>query len=173
MFFPNAPQKYKYLHQAWDAGDAWNNPDTWLLSDWVKGTFCFYWNYTGLLEGQLFHGPANSMGGRGQSTILISCYLGYDLYRSPGAYGSCEKFTRAEVVPEETASSAYWSRLKSDGFNLDTINVKLRAGFTDGHVESFTAREVVTMKVIKDRFTNEPYNYGPGEFYLPRSALGP
>jgi prepilin-type N-terminal cleavage/methylation domain-containing protein len=171
MFCPNAPQKYKYLQQAWDAGDDWNNPDTWPPKDWVKGTFCFYWNYTGLLEGRLFRGPRNLLGGRGQSELLVSCYFGYDHWRSPDAYGSCEKFKRADVTPERCTSSAYWSRLKSDSFNFNTIDIKLHSGYTDGHVESFTASEVVTMKVIKDRFTNEPYDYGPGDFYLPINGL--
>lgn len=171
MFCPNAPKEYKYLQKAWDAGDAWNNPDTWLLSDWVKGTYCFYWNYTGLLEGRLFRGPRNTAGGRGQSELLVSCYFGYDLYRSPEAYVSCEKFNGANVVPEEVASSSHWSRLKSDSFSLGTINAEPHAGYADGHVESYTTSEMIMMKVIKDRFTCEPYDYGPGDFYLPQNAL--
>ena len=80
MFCPNAPTQYKYLQAGWDAGDKWNNPDTWLQSDWVKGTYCFYWNYTGLLGDGLFIGPQNSTGGWGQSKLLVSCYFGYNLY---------------------------------------------------------------------------------------------
>lgn len=171
MFCPGAPRRYKYLQQAWDAGDEWNNPDTWLLSDWVKGTYCFYWNYTGLLEEGLFKGPRNSIGGRGESRLLVSCYFGYDLYRSPDAYGSCEKFRGAGKVPEETASSAYWARVKSGSVDLNTIDVEIHAGYTDGHVDSYMPADVVTMKVIKDRSTLEPYDYGPGEFYLPRDAV--
>jgi hypothetical protein len=172
MFCPSAPQEYKYLHQAWRAGNTWNNPDTWLRSDWVKGVYCFYWNYTGLLENRrLFHGPQNPTGGAVQSNLLVSCYFGYNLYRSPGAYGSCQRFKSADLVSQETASSAYWSRLKSDRFNLDVVEIKPRAGYVDGHVERFSAADAVTMKVIKNRFTNEPYNYGPGDFYLPQNAL--
>jgi prepilin-type N-terminal cleavage/methylation domain-containing protein len=171
MFCPNAPQRYKYLQQAWDAGDAWDNPDTWLPEDWVKGTYCFYWNYTGLLENQLFEGPRDLLGGRGQSELLVSCYFGYDHWCSQDAYGSCERFSKANITPEKPASSAYWSRPQSDGFNLNTIDVRLCAGYTDGHVDSFTASQVETMKVIKDRFTCEPYTYGPGDFYLPIDAL--
>jgi len=48
MYCPNAPQRYKYLQQAWDAGDAWDYPDDESFStDPVGGTYCFYWNYTG------------------------------------------------------------------------------------------------------------------------------
>lgn len=179
MFCPNAPRKYKYLQQAWNAGDSWNNPDSWPTNDWVKGSYCFYWNYTGLLDGQLFRGPRNSLGGRGQSKLMMSCYFGYGNYRnievygSDEAYGSCERFKGASITPEprEMTSSAYWSRLKSDSVNSNTMDVKLHAGYTDGHVESYSASEVVTMKVIKVRSTNEPYNYGPGDFYLPRNGL--
>lgn len=174
MVCPNAPKKYKHLQRAWDAGDHWDNPDSPLpgpWADWVKGSYCFYWNYTGLLEDRLFEGPRKLLGGRRQSALLVSCYFGYDHWRSPGAFGSCEKFAAARIIPEETASSAYWSQLKTDTFHLYTINVNLRAGYADGHVDNFAGSEVVTMKVIKERFANEPYDYGPGDFYLPISAL--
>ena len=51
--------------------------------------------------------------------------------------------------------------------------MKLYAGYTDGHVESFTPAETVVMKAIMKRATNEPYpdGKGPGDFYLPRSGL--
>ena len=172
MYCPNAPKEYKYLQQAWDAGDEWSNPETWYKDDWVKGVYCFYWNYTGLLEQRLlFKGPRNLLGGRGQSKLLVSCYLGYDHWRSPEAYGSCQRFNGAGVTPEEIASSAYWSRLQSEDFGLHSIDTKLYAGYTDGRVESYYTSQVAVMKVIKDRFDNEPYSYGPGDFYLPKSGL--
>jgi prepilin-type N-terminal cleavage/methylation domain-containing protein len=184
MFCPGAPERYKYLQRAWDAGDAWNNPDTWLLEDAMNGTYCFWWNYTGLLEGRLFKGPRNLLGGRGESELLVSDYLGYANWRNElcyggdyFAYGSCELFKGANITPGEptyAAGSAFWSGPESDGYSLSSIKIKLHAGFADGHVESYTAQEVVTMKVIKDRFTNEPYEYdehGPGYFYLPMDAL--
>jgi prepilin-type N-terminal cleavage/methylation domain-containing protein len=173
MSCPSAPKEYKYLQRAWDAGDQWKHPDDWHLEDWLFGTYNFYWNYTGLLEDGLFKGPRNLLGGRGQSELLVSCYFGYDHWRSQGSYGSCEKFRGAGVTLEDKTSSAYWSRAKTDSFNLDTVEIKLQAGYADGHVESFTASDVVTMKVINFRTTNPPtpHTYGPGDFYLPIDAL--
>lgn len=172
MFCPNGPRKYKYLQQAWDAGDNWNHPDTWPREDWLKGTYCFYWNYTGLLDDRLFRGPSNTAGGGwGRSKLLMSCYLGYDRFLSPGSFGSCESFGKTSVTIGEPSSLDYWSRPASENFNLDTIDVKLHAAYTDGHVESYSASEVVSMWVVMDRFTNVPYNYGPGVFCLPRNGL--
>jgi len=172
MFCPNAPRQYKYLQESWDAGDKWNNPDTRLRLDWVKGTYCFYWNYVGLLEKRrLFIGPRNSFGGKWQSKLLMSCYLGSDSYRSPGSFGSCEKFKRASIVPEAMASSSYWSRIKPKNAFRDALDINLQATYTDGHVESYKPSETVPMKVIKDRAHKIPYKYGPGIFYIPQKAI--
>ena len=66
MTCPSAPQKHKYLQEAWDAGDEWDNPDTPVTSDPFGGTFCYYWNYVGYLPDSdtLFRGPSGpaSMG---------------------------------------------------------------------------------------------------------------
>ena len=175
MFCPKAPKKFKYLQEAWDAGNEWNNPDTTFDVLAVRGSYCFYWNYKGWLDGgKLFRGPRGpSAGGRGQSKLVMTCYFGYDHRRTPQAYGSCEKLKGADVVPETLIESAWWSSPAADGLDLSTINVKLHAAYTDGHVESFTPSEAVPMKVIMNQFTNEPYpsGVGPGDFYLPRNGL--
>ncbi|MHC4085540.1 MAG: type II secretion system protein [Planctomycetota bacterium] len=175
MFCPKAPEKFKYLQEAWDAGDEWNNPDTTFDVFAVRGSYCFYWNYTGWLdEDTLFRGPEGpSDGGRGQSTVMMTCYFGYDHRRASKAFGSCEMLKGADIVPENLIESAWWFRPASGGFNLNTISVKLHAAYTDGHVESFTPSEAVPMKAIMDRITNEPYlsGVGPGDFYIPRSGL--
>ena len=178
MFCPNAPRKYEYLQQAWDAGDDWDNPKTSFLSDPLFGTYCFYWNYVGFLGYQKapFRGPRDSLGGRGQSKLLVSDYFGYDHHRSLSAYGSCEKFNGASITLGTEVSSAYWSRSNSGGIaSLDTLNIKLHVGYTDGHVESFTTSEVVPMKVSITPDGSVPYpsgvGLGPGDFYLPRSGL--
>jgi len=36
MFSPSAPAKYKYLQQAWDAGDDWDNPESTFPTDSVS-----------------------------------------------------------------------------------------------------------------------------------------
>jgi prepilin-type N-terminal cleavage/methylation domain-containing protein len=175
MFCPKAPRKFKYLQEAWDAGDEWNNPDTTFDVLAVRGSYCFYWNYAGWLDdGKFFMGPSGpSSGDRRQSKLVMSCYFGYDHRRTPRAFGSCEKLKVSDLVPETLIESAWWSRKASEELDLRTVNVKLHAGYTDGHVESFTPAEAVPMKAIMDRFTYEPYpsGVGPGDFYIPRNAL--
>ena len=178
LFCPNAPRKYEYLQDAWEAGDDWDNPETSFPSDPVLGTYCFYWNYVAFLDDREapFRGPRNSLGEPGQSKLLVSDYFGYDHHRSPEAYGSCERFGGATVTFGTEVSSSYWSLLNSDGnITLDMINIKLHAGFTDGHVESFSSSEVVPMKVSITPDGSVPYpsgvGLGPGDFYLPEGAL--
>ncbi|MDH4238284.1 MAG: type II secretion system GspH family protein [Phycisphaerae bacterium] len=177
MFCPNAPRKYEYLQDAWDTGDDWDNPETSFPSDPVFGAYCFYYNYVGFLPDHAapFRGPRNALGEPGQSKLLVSDYFGYDHHRSPNAYGSCEPFTGASFTPGTEVSSAYWSRLKSERVNLNTIDVKLHAGYNDGHVESFKASEVVPMKVSTTPDGSVPYpggvGLGPGDFYLPKNGL--
>jgi hypothetical protein len=99
----------------------------------------------------------------------MSDYLGYDHWRSPGSYGSCEKFKGASVVPETWLLSAYWS-VKGAG---RIGEMKLRAAYTDGHVESYTPKETTTMKVsiTADGTVPYPSGVGAGDFYLPRDCL--
>jgi len=152
MFCPNAIKKPKYLQDAWDAGDDWDNPDTPVIPDAIRATYCFYWNYVGWLEGnRLFRGPI-------------------------GPSSGCDRFANAELVPEYPAQSAWWSGPASGEVDLSTINVKLHAGYTDGHVESYTPAQAVPMKVIKIRGSNTPYSNelepkGPGDFYIPKNGL--
>lgn len=184
LFSPTAPKKCEYLQAAWDAGDDWDNPDTSFPTDSLCGTYCFYWNYIGFLgvNERPFTGPRNSAGGRGESKLLVSDYFGFDhwrnkkLYGSIGAYGSSEKFNGVSITPGTEASSAFWSRLASDeNINLSTLNIKLHAGYTDGHVECYSPAEVVPMKVSFTTDGSVPYpdsfSTNPGIFYLPGSGL--
>ncbi len=174
MYCPCAPQRYEYLQDVWDAGEDWDNPRTPQVPDPASGTYCLYWNYTGYLENRryLFKGPRNAAVGRGQSSLLVSDYFGYDHHRNPDAYGSCERFLGASVTEGSVLSSAYWTdygRARSSA-----PDVKLRAGYADGHVETYSGSDTVIMKVIRVPATGKPYpaGYGsPGEFYLPRNAL--
>ncbi|RKY08738.1 MAG: hypothetical protein DRP66_03895 [Planctomycetota bacterium] len=182
MACPNAPRKYKYLQEAWDAQDAWYNPETGTVKnsvnravkDSVTGNYCFYWNYIGYLEGRsrLFKGPGASAGANRESKLLVSDYFGYDHCRSRKAYSSCERLRNADITPETHFASSYWSR-REDWASLETITVKLQAGFTDGHVEDYSAANVVPMKVIINVATNTPYptGIGPGIYYLPAAGL--
>jgi hypothetical protein len=108
-----------------------------------------------------------------QSKLLVSDYFGYDNWRSRGAFGSCEKFDGADVVPETLLLSSYWV---TPG-NPEAVmpDVKLRAAYTDGHVETYTASDVVPMRVPIAAEGVPPYpdgiDGGPGIFYIPRNAL--
>jgi prepilin-type N-terminal cleavage/methylation domain-containing protein len=173
MYCPCAPRKYKYLQQAWDAGDDWDNPETSFPSDPVGGTYCFYFSYIGYLGGKrvIFKGPTGPASSGQYSKLLVTDYFGYDHWRSPNAYGSCEKFDGADIMPETLLLSAYWSR--PGGTDSKTPDVTLKAGYTDGHVESYSSSQVVSMKVsiTSDGTVPYPDDVGPGIFYLPANAL--
>lgn len=182
MFCPNAPRKYKYLEQAWDAGDEWDNPETAPLRDPVTGTYCFYWNYTGILEVEQaqLRGPVDLSGGQEQSRLLVSDYFGYGhwrnklIYNTSDAYGSCEKIRGARITPGTAVSSAFWSRRSGTGdVSRDIQQVQLHAGYTDGHVERYRLADAVPMKVSKtaDGSAAYPEELGPGQFYVPENAL--
>ena len=174
MACPHAPQEHQYLQQAWEATEDWGNPDAPLIMGPLTGTYCLYWNYTGLLRDQdrLFNGPRSLSGGFRQSKLLVSCYFGYDHWSSRKVYSSCNRFKNADPTEETWFSSSYWSGPDSD-HGLDTLNLKLHAGYTDEHVESYGPAEVIPMEVIMNRSTAEPYpsGMGPGIFYLPRNGL--
>lgn len=172
MSCPQASQEHQHLQQAWEAAEDWGDPEAPVIMGPLTGTYCLYWNYTGLLpeEGRLFNGPRSLSGGGRQGKLLVSCYLGYDHWQNPNVYRSCNKFKHANPTEETWSSSSYWAGLGPDG-DLDTL--KLCAGYTDEHVESYGPAEVVPMEVIKDRSTAKPSpsGVGPGAFYLPRNGL--
>ena len=172
MYCPNVPHKYEHLQKAWDAGDNWDNPNTSFPADPVGGTYCFYWNYRGFVGGRriVFRGPQGPASSGRYSKLLVSDYFGYDHWRNPGSYSSCEPFDGADITPETYLLSSFWYR-KSDADNFPVIN--LRAGYTDGHVETYSASNVVPIKVSITADGTVPYpdGMGPGVFYLPRNAL--
>jgi hypothetical protein len=174
MFCPNAPKKYKYLQLSWDAGDQWDNPETPFPTDPVGGTYCFYWNYVGYLEDRdrPFRGPRMVTDRSRYSQLLVSDYFGYDHWRSPQAFASCERFKSPTVIPETWLLSAFWS-YQADGYDMAALGIRLHAGYTDGHVERFEASDVVEMRVSLTADGSIPYpdGVGPGYFYLPRNSL--
>ena len=172
MFCPSAPQTYKYLQQSWDAGDDWDNPETEYPADPVGGTYCFYWNYRGVIEGRRnhFRGPRDPAGDRRYSKLLVSDYFGYDHWRTPGYFGSCESFDGGEIISETLLLSSYWA----DEGSLENLpEITLKAGYSDGHVETYSSYDVVPMKVsiTADSTTPYPDGVGPGIFFIPREAL--
>ena len=174
MYCPNAPRKYNYCQAAWDAGDDWDNPETPMVGDQVYGMYCFYWNYTGYLEERsyFFKGPRGSASGTGCSKLLVSDYFGYNHWRSKSSYSSCERFAASSITDGTVLSSAYWSGEVTD--EPTAPEVKLRAGYADGHVQTFLSSDTLTMKVIMDMETGQPFPDdidSAGSIFLPRNAL--
>ena len=173
MFCPSAPRQYKWLHEAWAAGDEWDNPDTAIPRDPVGGTYCFWWNYVGYLgPGRVFVGPRCSAARRRESKLLVSDFCGYGQYQDRGAFGSCERFKGAGVTSETWLMSAYWSC--ASGIDTPKPEVTLSAGYTDGHVGTFSVSETAALRVSKIYDGQTPYPdppFGPGVFYLPRDGV--
>jgi hypothetical protein len=170
MVCPQAPSRFQYLDNAWAQGDGWDNPDTPMKMDTLDGNYCFYWNYVGYLgeKRPLFLGPQRPSGGRKTSKLLVTDYLGFNYYRTPGAYVSCERFASANILPPTDAQSACWTTAPDP--NKPSPQIPVHAGYTDGHVEAFSSMEVAPLRVIKDRAETIPYDdaeLGPGIFYLP------
>jgi len=169
----NAPREHEYLQDAWDGGDEWVNPVVGLGP--LTTTYCFYWDYTGFLgPGLEFKGPSMTSGAPGKSKLLVSCYFGYDHWRSPRVYSSCEKFRDANIKEETPLASAYYWSGPGSEVPLAALTIRMHAGYTDGHVGSYAASEVMPMEVIFDRETGAPYppgvGVGPGIFFLPQAA---
>lgn len=180
IFCPCSPQEYQYLKQSWEAGDNWDNPETSYPADPVGGSYCFYWNYKGLLteQNRIFQGPRDPSGGRTQSKLIVTDYFGFDHWRTPAAFGSCEHFDGSEEVPETLLLSSYWSAAgilpSGTPQGLPEIpDVTLRAGYSDGHVETYSSKDTVQMKVsiTSDGKTPYPDGVGPGIYFLPSKAL--
>jgi prepilin-type N-terminal cleavage/methylation domain-containing protein len=174
VFCPSAPKQYKYLQQSWDAGDNWNNPDNDMPLDPVDGTYCFYWNYIGYLgkPRELFRGPRGPASGGQHSQLLVSDYFGYGHWTRPDFFASCEKLPGGDIIEETWLSSALWSAAGNPDAGMP--QVRLRAAFTDGHVESYYPTEVSAMRVSLYRDGMPPYPDGAGSrgiFYIPRSAV--
>ncbi len=174
LYCANAPDIYPYLDELWDAGDAWDHPETPPLEDPFTGTVGFFWNYLGVrADGSgVFCGPRSLDGRRGFSTLLTSEYLGFDHWRSPEAYGSCEQMDNAVATPGTLVSASYWSIPQAEAADLTDLDIQLRAGFLDGHVETFRPEETFPIKVSLTNDGAMPYpdGVGPGVYYLPNAA---
>jgi prepilin-type N-terminal cleavage/methylation domain-containing protein len=176
LFCPSAPSRYRYLQEAWDAGDEWDHPETPAVPDAVMGTYCIYWNYVGFLAdvNGIFVGPSGPARGYRESSVLVTDYFGYDYWRSPASYGSCERLPDPQVIDGTYISSAYWACPgKGAAQERDRLTVRLRAGYVDGHIESYSPANARPMKVILNPRTGEPHpdDVGKGTFYLPRVGL--
>ncbi|MFC1763322.1 hypothetical protein ACFL6U_14740 [Planctomycetota bacterium] len=166
---PGAPSQHEQIQQAWELGDDWDNPDTPLSKDALDGNYNLLWSYVGLLnDKKLFRGPQRPSGSRHSSDLLLTDYFGFNHYRTPRAYLSCERFDGANVLPESDKHSSCWTTAPDP--NKPFPDVRLNAAYIDGHVETYSSNEAVPMRVIKDRSGNIPYSDDeptPGSFYLP------
>ena len=182
MFCPSSPSIYPFAKDAWDAGDKWNNPDSnTAVEDPLFGNYCLYWNYIGYLEetGHPFVGPRSMNQRHNESKLLISDYFGYGhwrnelAYNSREAFGSCEKFEKKSITPGTAVSCDFWSIFNQSGdMTPNSINIKLSAGFVDGHVETYTSDDVTGMKISITPDGSKPYPdaISPGgTFYIPRN----
>lgn len=174
VFCPSAPRQYKYLLESWNAGDNWDNPDTDMPLDPVDGTYCFFWNYIGYLGGprMLFRGPSGPASGGLHSQLLVTDYFGYGHWRTPDSFASCEKLPGGDVLEEQWLESAWW---KAPGDpNGGKPQVKLRAAYTDGHVETYYPTDTSALRVSMTPEGIPPLPDGGasrGIFYIPRNAV--
>lgn len=171
LLCPGIPHTNPYWQQAWEAGDRWNHPLTDFTEDPLFGSYTLYWNYLGILENGLFRGPSTLYSGPRQSDLLVSDYFGYGESRNRGRFGSCERRPGAEVVDANCTDSTYWS------FTDMPLNLRLNAGYTDGHVDSFRPAETHPMRVSETSDGSRSYwefdpRY-PGLFYIPDKACVP
>ena len=175
---PSIPQAYPLWQAAWDAGDNWDHPETNKKQDAMFGSYCLYWNYVAYQKNGPFRGPRTLYGGPEQSDLLVSDYFGFDEARSPGLYGSCEltHSAKVEAATSDILASAFWSYDIAPPACTEDINIRIRlnAGYTDGHVESYFPNDTELMKVSDVPDGSRPYFKGidpryPGLFFIPQT----
>jgi hypothetical protein len=174
---PSSPGTYQYLEEFWQAGESWDNPETAFTDDSVSGSFSFYWGYVGYLSEQdrPFCGPQIDAGRSGCSRLLTSDYFGFNHWRSPEAFGSCERLPHAEIAAETDGAPACWFSTPRGEPDRGDVTLKLQAGFTDGHVESYRPGDTAILEVADALDGTSPTfsgaGLGPGQFYIPRTAI--
>jgi len=176
---PGSPAAYPHLNDFWQAGELWDNPETDFTDDSVLGSYCFYWNYIGYLSerDRPFRGPQTDAGTAGCSRMLTSDYFGFNHWRSPDAFGSCERFPRAEVTVETHEAPTFWVQNPAGEPDRAAVHLKLQAGFVDGHVEAYRPSETTVLEVSETLDGTAPtfsgVGLGPGLFFIPRTAAAP
>lgn len=173
MFCPSAPRKYKYIQEAWEAGEDWEYPDSVSAgADSFYGTYGLYWGYRGNLidTGDVFRGPSRSSGLPGEGSILVGDCLGYgqgETVEYSGKYFSCEKLKGGEFTLEKWRFPSYWWR---SGDKASVLDVKINAAYTDGHVSSYTFDESVRMRLANNYSGTQPKS-NSYEFFLPKDGI--
>jgi hypothetical protein len=164
----------------WEAQDDWDNPETQNLTDPMSGNYCFFWNYEGMLitndNRRLFRGPTSPAGGRKYSTLLATDYFSYGAGHDnppPSVFASCERFEKT-VSNGTQIVAPYWAGSVAANAS-EKPEISLKAVYTDGHVETYSADETVSLHVINNRRTGTTFEVGtitsPGEFFIPENAV--
>jgi hypothetical protein len=188
---PSAPTKCKDLPKVWQEEESWDN-------DQYRGNYALYWDYIGFLDSQndgrfstLFRGARGPGAGKGYSKLLISDSLVYgdsdgeqDRVSPKPNFTSCEWMEDAEdfgngAESDTTKRAPRW-RTGAQPYP-ERPSVQLRAGFTDGHVETYRSTDALRLRrpsTTDGRVTGiDPFSPtnpgypGPGEFYIPPSAV--
>ena len=170
---PSAPSQYKQLQEAWDAGDDWDLSTSSYEADSLYGSYVFLWNYRAYKTEteNVFHGP-QSQDGRRQSEILVADYFGYNHYRSPRAFSSCEYIKPPGIAMGTDVSSDFWT-VELSARNIARFDrAKLRSGMVDGSVATYNPLDTRSFEVSTEPDGSVPYpsalGTGPGQFYIPQ-----
>lgn len=178
---PSAPEQYPYMQEMWENGDNWDHRNTFNRPDPMKGSFCFFWGYVGLIDrgtmnSKAFRGPwGPAAGGKQSSKLLVCDYLGKGsgLDDPPYTYTSCEPFDKATMNRTTDTTTSYWTRPMGEPAVEPVL--RLKALYTDGHVKPYSAADTKEMKVISKRQPLQTYTPftkdSPGLFYLPADAM--
>ncbi len=170
---PSSPSRTDRLQEAWEAGDNWDHPDSSYDADLLFGSYTFLWNYLAFeSETQtVFHG-ARTQADRRQSKILVTDYLGFDHFSSPGTFLSCETFKPSGIASGTDVSSDFWTLEGSENSMSQFDRIKLKAGYVDGSVLFYYPTETQSLEVSIKADGSEPYpaglGWGPGCFFVPK-----
>ena len=172
MQCPNVPRRFRYLQDAWDQQDDWDNPDNGPGLDELRGSYCLYWGYRGYMPefGRAFRGAATSAGQPGTSTLLATDYFAYNHRRHPEAYASCEKFASSARTIESSFYPSYWQTDEP----LAGISIRPAAAYSDGHVDPYGADSIIEVKVAKSADGSIPFadQLQAGTVLIPPEAIG-
>ncbi|MBN1765781.1 MAG: type II secretion system protein [Sedimentisphaerales bacterium] len=150
----------------WD--EVWRQADDWNDGDSFHGNYCYYWNYIGSLGyNNIFKGPTGKFR-RGESTILVSDYLGYGHYNDPCSFVSSVPLPGgAKTNYPDNYGRAELFKWSGPMTVLEESDLLLNAGYVDGHVERFYPRQDLWVSVMPDgQIPALVY----GIFYLPEKS---
>ncbi|MHC4478903.1 MAG: type II secretion system protein [Planctomycetota bacterium] len=162
-----APGKFPALLQAWQAGEDWA-PGSWLMA-----RKCFWRNWKGLSDdGTVVEGPKTTYQ-RDGGKVLISCLLNYGR-GGKSTLMSSSHFRGAHREDPSLRNNFIWpdfwiGDVAQDELETAMQNVRLQAGYVDGHVDSRNASDTMGVWVKADPFW--PGLSLKGKYFLPLGGL--